>query len=71
MEIRNLRRERRFGAASLAQRFADDLELSLDTGAKQSICFVSDKVLARDKFGNRLASAEDIKQPFSRLVGHR
>ena len=33
MEIRNPRRERRFGAASQVQRFADDLELPLDTGA--------------------------------------
>lgn len=71
MEVGNLRRERRFGAAGLVQRFADDLELPLDTGAEQAIRLISGKVFAGDEFGDCLARADDIKQPFSRLVRRR
>ena len=71
MEIGNLPRERWFGAASLVQRFADDLELPLDTGAEQTIRLISREIFACDEFGDCLASGDDIKQPFSRLVRHR
>lgn len=62
-QVRNLHSGVRIGLAQLVQRFANDLQLSFDSGAQQLVCEVVVKRLPRNEtqsFGGGLLGVPEI-----------